>query len=450
MKTLLNKLFTIIFLNILFVVAVYADLATPNVASTTSLPFYVGPHDPALMQAPAQVVNPSHQTFILPATPATTQWGVFNSNQQPILRINPGDIVVFQTLAASDNQVVPGISAAEILKMQNAVANRGPHTLTGPVYVEGAAPGDVLKIHINSIVPMSFASNDSMPAKGLFPQLFPNGQVTYFHVDIQRNQIQFAPGIVIPLAPFPGVVAVERAQPGIYSSGPPGPFGGNMDLRELTQGTTLYLPVFVNGGLLWTGDSHAGQGNGEIDLTAIETAFAEFSVTVDLLKNTHLSWPMVETSTAWITTGYDTDLNKALDIAKAQTVQFLMQQHHIALSAATNLMYQIWNCPISEVVNGVKGVYCIIPKNSNTATPLPSTDNAQDFVTVASDPDALSAMSKASMLMLQKVAADKKMTIQKAYILASLTMDCRFAPYVSGNKEVHCMLPKSLWVVETP
>lgn len=219
-----------------------------------------------------------------------------------------------------------------------------------------------------------------------------------------------------------------------------------MDLRELTQGSTLYLPVFMKGGLIWTGDSHAGQGNGEIDLTAIETAYSELNVTIDLIKNKKLEWPEAETSTDWITVGYDTDLNKALDIAKAQTLQFIAQQRHVSETEATKIMYKTWDCPISEVVNGVKGVYCIIPKNFSAATPpLPIHDNDKMFVTVGKAPDALKAMGNAAAAMLQKVAVAKNMPVTQVYILSSLTMDCRFAPYTSGEKEVHCMMPKSIW-----
>ncbi|NNM58380.1 MAG: amidase [Legionellales bacterium] len=443
-KRQVQKLAGTLCISILFMGSTYAN---SNVGSPTSLPFYVGPLDQTLMTSPTKNVSQPHNTYILPATPGTAQWGVFNNKLAPVLRIKPGDSVVIQTLAAADNQVIPGVSVAKIIKMNNAVANRGPHTLTGPIYVEGAEPGDVLKIHLNSITPVPYASNDSIPGKGLFPQLFPNGQVSYFHIDLQKKQIQFAPGIVIPLAPFPGVIAVAPAKPGSYDSDPPGQYGGNMDLRELTAGSTLYLPVFMKGGMIWTGDSHAGQGNGEIDLTAIETAFSEFTVTIDLIKNKKLEWPEVETPTSWITVGYDTDLNKALDIVKAQTVQFLMQQRHVTEDAATKIMYKIWDCPIAEVVNGVKGIYCIIPKNHSTVpTPLLSSDDAQSFVTVSKDPDALQAMSTASMAMLQKVAAAKNMPLTQVYILSSFTMDCRFSPFVSGEKEVHCMMPKSLWV----
>ena len=106
----------------------------------------------------------------------------------------------------------------------------------------------------------------------------------------------------------------------------PGKFGGNMDLREMTEGATLYLPVLTKGGLISTGDSHAGQGNGEINLTAIETAFAEFKITVDLIKQKPLEWPRIETPTTWITVGYDENLNKAVDIMKAETIKFISDE----------------------------------------------------------------------------------------------------------------------------
>ncbi|MDX1901476.1 MAG: acetamidase/formamidase family protein [Gammaproteobacteria bacterium] len=411
------------------------------------LPYLSGPLDQASMVAPHRTTHPTSKTYILPATPATSQWGVFDNSQPPVLTINSGDSVAIETSAASDNQVVPGTTVKQIIQMQKAVPERGPHTLTGPIYVNGAEPGDVLRIHINKIVPRAYASNDSVPGKGLFPQEFPNGFVKYFYLDVKNKKMQFAPGIVVPLAPFPGIVAVAQATPGKFDSGPPGRFGGNMDLRELTEGSTLYLPVFVKGGLVWTGDSHAGQGNGEIDLTAIETAFAEFNVTIDVIKHKSLKWPRVETPTHWIAVGYDENLNKALDILKDETTQLIMDQYHVSQAKAQQMMLNTWNCPISEVVNGVQGVYCMIPKDAHATHPivLPKTDNSTYFVTYAKDPDLHKAMSIASMSMLNKIVAAKKLSRIDAYMLASFTMDCRMGPYQSGDKEVHCMMPKSLW-----
>lgn len=428
--------------------ALLTNTACADNQSEHSLSFLSGLPNLASMVAPSTSIDSKSKTYILPATPRTTQWGVYDSSQPPVLTIHSGDSVIIETMAASDNQVVPGTTIEQIIQMQNAVPNRGPHTLTGPIYVEGAEPGDVLQIHFNKIVPRPYASNDSVPGKGLFPKEFPQGYVKYFALDLKKMQMQFAPGIVVPLGPFPGVIAVARATPGKYDTSPPGPFGGNMDLREMTEGTTLYLPVFKKGALLWTGDSHAGQGNGEIDLTAIETAFTDFNITVNVIKQKPLTWPRVETPTSWIAVGYDKDLNKALDILKDETVKLIMDQRKVSREQAEKIMLTTWNCPISEVVNGVQGAYCMVPKEMNApkATALLKTDNAKFFVTYAKDPDIEQAMKTASMAMINKIVEEKKLSRVDAYTLASFAMDCRIAPYTSGDKEVHCMMAKNLWV----
>lgn len=434
----------LIFSTLLSANVIYAD---QNIEENT-LPFLSGLPDQTKMIAPAKSKDAQTKTFILPATPGTAQWGVYDSSRKPVLTINPGDTVIIETMAASDNQIVPGTTIEQLVKIQNAVPGRGPHTLTGPIYVNGAEPGDILKIHFNKIIPRPYASNNSAPGKGLFPKEFPHPYVKYFYLDVHNKKMQFAPGIIVPLAPFPGIVAVARQQPGKYDSIPPGPFGGNMDLREMTEGATLYLPVFMKGGLLWTGDSHAGQGNGEIDLTAIETAFAEFNVTIDLIKHTPLTWPRVETKTDWIAVGYDQDLNKALDILKDEAIKLISEKHHVSSTDAKKMLLASWNCPISEVVNGIKGVYCMVPKSGNAkAYPLPKVDNAQFFVTYAKDTDLQKAMEKAAMDMINKVANAKKLSRVDTYVLASFTMDCRIAPHQSGDKEVHCMMAKNLWTV---
>lgn len=416
------------------------------VKAENSLPFLNNFPTQKEMIAPDKTKISTVKTYILPATPATAQWGIFDSNLKPVLTINPGDTVVIETMAASDNQVVPGATIEQIMKIQNAVPDRGPHTLTGPIYINNAEPGDVLRIHFNKIISRSYGSNNSAPHKGLFPEKFPQTFVRYYYLDVKNKRMQFLPDIVVPLAPFPGIVAVARAETGKFDSIPPGPFGGNMDLREMTEGTTLYLPVFKKGGLLWTGDSHAGQGNGEIDLTAIETAFQEFNITVDLIKQKSLSWPRVETPTAWIAVGYDKNLNKALDILKNETIKLIVEQRKVSASEAEKIMYQTWNCPIAEVVNGVQGVYCMVPKQTNTKSfMLPKTDNSKFFVTYAKNLDIEQAMKIASMDMLKKISNAKKITLVDAYVLASFAMDCRISPYKSGEKEVHCMMAKNLW-----
>jgi len=421
--------------------------ASAKTDESYTTPFLSKFPDQPLLRIPSKNQNRNSKTYVLPATPATSQWGFFDNKQAPVLKIKSGDSVVIETMAASDNQVVPGATIEQIIKIQNEVPGRGPHTVTGPIYIQGAEPGDTLRIHLNKIVPRPYASNNTAPGKGLFPDVFPHPRVRYFYLDVEKKQMEFLPGIIVPLAPFPGVVAVAPAEEGKFNTAQPGRFGGNMDLRELTEGSTLYLPVFVKGALLWTGDSHAAQGNGEINLTAVETAFQEFDITVDVVKNKTLVWPRVETSNAWISVGYDRDLNKAFDILKEETIKLITEQRKVSPQDAEKIRMDTWNCPIAEVVNGVQGTYCIIPKQANAPKHvLLEADNAEFFVTRAKDADLEQAMKKASMAMLKKVSAVKKMNIEDVYALASFTLDCRIAPYTSGEKEVNCAMPKSLWV----
>src|SRR5207248_3330576 len=163
--------------------------------------------------------------------------------------------------------------------------------------------------------------------------------------------------------------AVARAEPGQYSTVPPGRYAGNLDIRDFTEGAALYVPVFVKGALLWTGDSHAAQGNGEINLTALETAYKEMSVTVEVLKNMKLEWPRIETRNSWITVGIDRDLNKALDILKNETTNFLMEQRKIGRDQAEKLMMAAWDCRVSQVVDVNKGLHCCRVKTARPPEP---------------------------------------------------------------------------------
>ena len=416
--------------------------------SDSYLPFLYGPLDPqGMVSQSASKAKP--RRHLLPASPATTQWGYFDSSQPPVLRINPGDSVVIETMTASHNQILPGVTMDQLVKMRNDWPGRGPHTVTGPIHVEGAEPGDILRIRFNKIVPRPYASNMNMPGVlGAFPKEFPQGQIKYFYLDVEKKQMEFAPGIVVPLRPFPGVIGVARAEAGKYNTVPPGRYGGNLDLREMIEGTTLYLPVFMNGGLIWTGDSHAGQGNGEVNLTAIETAFQEFNITVNLIKKTALEWPRVETPTSWIAIGYDRDLNKALDLLKSETTKLIAEQRKVSPAEAEKIMFEVWDCPVAEVVNIVKGTYCMVPKQARAAkpAPLPKTENAKVFVSYAKDADLEVAMSAAARGLINQIAEKKKLSRLDAYSLASIAMDCRIAPHGAGDKEVHCMMPKSLWV----
>src|SRR5256884_4984045 len=169
------------------------------------------------------------KVYLLPATLETTQWGWFNNAQAPVLKVDSGDTIVMETMMHSHNQVVPGKTIEEIKKLRTDFPGRGPHTLTGPVYINGAEPGDVLKVTLNRIVPRAYATNFNVPGMfGQFPKDYPDGQVKYMYLDLDRMETEFLPGIFIPLKPFPGTTGVARAEPGRYSSVPPGEYAGNM------------------------------------------------------------------------------------------------------------------------------------------------------------------------------------------------------------------------------
>ena len=423
-----------------------AGVMSPGVGAQTT-----GSDAPAgVVRAPAPNATGA-RSIRLEGTPATTQFGWYDNAQAPVLRIHSGDTVVMETLIHGHTQVVPVLKieqmTARARQEQADSPGRGAHSITGPVYVEGATPGDTLKIEIGRIVPTSYGLNFNYPGfAGAFPKEFPQGQVKYFYLDLARQQFEFAPGIVVPLRPFPGIVSVARAEPGSYSTVPPGPFGGNLDINEMVSGTTLYLPVFVDGALLWSGDSHAAQGNGEINLTALETAFKELPLKISVLKGVKLDWPRIETPTHWIAMGYDRDLNVAFELLQEQTVKLIAEQSRISPGVARARMLATWDCRISEVVNILKGTYCMIPKATNASAPvLPSKDNSDYLVTYAMDKDLNKAMDVASLAMVDKLTAEKHLSRLDAYSLASMAMDCRLGPPGRSEREVHCLMRKSLW-----
>jgi acetamidase/formamidase len=160
-----------------------------------------------------------------------------------------------------------------------------------------------------------------------------------------------------------------------------------------------------------------------------------------------LEWPRVETPTHWLTLGYDEDLNKALDILKAETVKFITEERRVPAADAQRIMMQRWDCRISEVVDIVKGTFCFNPKDARAKAPatLPSSETATDYVTVGRNADLNKAMDAASMAMINLIAEKRQLDRLDAYGLASIAMDCRIAPPTGGDVAVHCLMPKSLW-----
>src|SRR5436305_6126338 len=395
--------------------------------ATITTPGYpaVGPADPKLR---VTALPNGKKIHLLPATLETTQWGWFDNAQAPVLRVNSGDTIALETMMHSHNQVVPGATIEQIKKLRTDFPGRGPHTLTGPIYIEEAQPDDVLKVTLNKIVPRAYATNFNVPGLfGQFPTVYQDGQVKYLYLDLEKMQTEFLPGIVLPLKPFPGTLAVARKEPGRYSSVPPGEFAGNMDIRDFVAASSLYVPVHVPGALLWTGDSHAGQGNGEVNLTAVETAYKELNLTVEVVKGRPLDFPRIETAKSWITMGFDQDLNKAWDQTKAQTVKFLTEQRKVSTDQAEKLMTSTSDCRVSQVVNIKKGIHCLNPKNAGDKEDMerPTKETSKYYVSHVKDADLNKAMNDASMGMIKWLESEKKMARLDAYGLASVAMDCR-------------------------
>ena len=391
--------------------------------------------------------------YVLPATLETTQWGWFNNAQPPVLTVDSGDTIVMETMMHSHNQVIPGATIEQIKKLRTDFPGRGPHTLTGPIYINGAEPGDVLKVHLNKIVPRAYATNFNVPGMfGQFPKIYTDGQVKYLYLDLDRMVTEFLPGVWIPLKPFPGTLGVARKEPGQYSSVPPGEYAGNMDIRDFVAGTTLYVPVHVKGALLWSGDSHAGQGNGEVNLTAIETAYKEFNITVEVVKGKPLDFPRIETPKSWISMGFDPDLNKAWDQAKAQTLKVISETRNIPADQAEAVMLRQSDCRVSQVVNIKKGIHCLTPKNAGDSEDMerPTAETAKYYVSHAKDADLNKAMDDASMGMIKFLETQKKIARLDAYGLASAAMDCRVGAISATEKNVHCLVSKSLWDKPAP
>jgi acetamidase/formamidase len=427
-----------------------APAPAPQFAPTTTIntPGYpgVGPADPQLR---ITSLPNGKKMYLLPATLDTTQWGWFDNAQAPVLRVNSGDTIVLETMMHSHNQIVPGTTIEQIKKTRTDFPGRGPHTLTGPIYIEGAQPGDVLKVTLNKIVPRAYATNFNVPGMfGQFPTVYADGQVKYVYLDLDKMTTEFLPGVVIPLKPFPGTLAVARKEPGRYSSVPPGEFAGNMDIRDFVAGSSLYVPVHVPGALLWTGDSHAGQGNGEVNLTALETAYKEFNITVEVIKGKPLDFPRIETRKSWISMGFDQDLNKAWSQAKTQTIKLVAELRGVSAEQAEKLMPTSSDCRVSQVVNVKKGVHCLNSKNPRDKEDLerPTKETQKYLVSHAKDADLNKAMNDASMGMIKMLETDRKIARLDAYGLASVAMDCRVGAMSDAEKNVHCLMPKSIWV----
>jgi acetamidase/formamidase len=255
----------------------------------------------------------------------------------------------------------------ELLARRQAYRERdmGSHTLTGPIYIEGAEPGDVLEVAIQKLVPAEWGVNYHYPARmnvGGLPEDFPAGQFKTLRLDVQKMETTFAPRVVIPLRPFMGVMGVAPRPGEKKPAAVPDYFGGNMDNKEMTAGTTLFLPVNVKGALFSTGDAHAAQGDGEVNITAIETAMEEAVFRFVARKDMKLDRPMGETPTHWITMGFHPDLDEAVRIALRDAIRFISRTRGLTPDDAYALASLAVDLRVTQIVDGNKGAHAMIPK----------------------------------------------------------------------------------------
>jgi acetamidase/formamidase len=312
-------------------------------------------------------------THRLEATPSTIAYGYYWSEAPPVLRIASGDIIDVDTLLTNtpaglaragvpDEKIQPSLQAI-VEQVTGDRKGPGGHILTGPVYVEGAEPGDALEVKILSItLALDYGYNG---CKGFLPEnCEPDAPYKILSLDRKHMTAEFAPGIVIPLRPFYGSLGVAPApEAGRVSSNPPGRHAGNLDNRELVAGSTLYIPVFVRGALFEIGDGHAAQGDGEVDQTAIETSLrGRLQLTVR--KDLKLTWPRAETPTDYISMATDPDLTVATRGAIQEMVDFLVADRRLTRHQAYQLVSIAGNVAVTQLVDKPNvGVHVRLPKS---------------------------------------------------------------------------------------
>jgi acetamidase/formamidase len=304
----------------------------------------------------------------LESTPDTVRWGYWDGSLKPVLQVRPGDTVTIETLSGEPEDMPDAARGFTIVpghREVHAAGKRGPgpHFLTGPIHVEGAEPGDVLAVTIREVkLRQDWGWNLQMPLLGTLPEDFPELRRIHVPLDAAKNTVTMPWGQSLPLSPFFGNFGVAPPPDwGRQTSVKPRAFGGNMDNKELTQGTTVYFPVFVPGALFSAGDGHAIQGDGEVCLTAIETALTG-TFELNLQKGAPLRLPRAEKPDAWITMAFDEDLDDAVKLALREMIQLIVEKTGLSRQDAYTLCSIAADLRVTQMVDGNKGIHCVLPK----------------------------------------------------------------------------------------
>ena len=346
---------------------------------------------------------PVEADHVLPSRPETLNWGWYPLDKEPVLRIASGETVRIHTLthvgATQNEDPIEflsglGVPREEILddvidfwasREGRPREGRSGHVITGPIHIEGAEPGDMLEIRILDIeTRVPWGVNSTSGRGGVFspsypgagpgdePLDIPSGRHLIRTGEVEGREVAFfSPDIQVPLAPFMGILAVAPdpvvgepgvTVPGVQGSRPPGAFGGNLDVKDLTAGTTVYLPVFHPGALFYTGDPHGAQGDGEVSGTAIEQSLTGVFQFV-LHKGVTISAPRAETATHYLIMGIDLDLDRAAREATRLVVEFLVEEKGLTPDKALSLASIAVDFRVSEVVDLTQVVTGFIPKD---------------------------------------------------------------------------------------
>jgi len=283
----------------------------------------------------------------LSAEPTHSRW---NNALAPRLTIDSGDVVHMECVDSSGGQVRPGSTVDDF----TAIDRGKIHALTGPIAIHGAKPGDALAIEVLEVAHQGWGWSSTIPGLGFLKERFQ--EASLFHWRLEGKESRSLAPVVVPLRPFCGVMGVAPAEPGEFRTRPPGVFGGNLDVRELCTGATLYLPVLNHGALFSAGDAHAAQGDGEVCINGIESP-ADVTLRFHLHKHRELTGPLIETNStepvgpSWIVVESATDALQAAKAATNRMIDLLADRLAISAVHAYMLCSAVMNLRLSQVVN---------------------------------------------------------------------------------------------------
>jgi acetamidase/formamidase len=304
----------------------------------------------------------------LKSNPETCHWGYFDAKQAPVITIASGDEITIETISGKQDTMPPKgfIVPPELLEVHAKTPQIiGPHILTGPVAVAGAMPGDVLEVDILDVqLRQDWGYNSIRPLAGTLPDDFHEARTINIPMDMERMVAKLPWGVELPLSPFFGVMGVAPPPAwGRISSAVPRAMGGNLDNKELKPGTKLFLPVFVPGANFSCGDGHGVQGDGEVCVTAIETALkGRFKLTVR--KDLKFTYPRAETPTHYMTMWMDPDLDTCAMQALRDMIKLITERINISREDAYTLCSLAADLRVTQTVNGSKGIHVMLAKSA--------------------------------------------------------------------------------------